>query len=289
MNDKCISCYDTNNGGIKGCARCKKDENNNKILCKECFEDYILFSNNNTCIERKNNKDLIKFGSCLEIKMENGKLICSRCKKELTLLKTGNEQRCAYIPILYDSYFYLHLYDHFYYDVFQKNSDNYYNYRYSYYNNKQYDLFPCKEAINLGTEESPLYSCIKCYNTYEEMDYEYDYDDGSWFRKIKIIDETINNRSYCISVEYFENCTEAIYKISKGEEIYNCTKCVRDNKIFYNKDLDINYCAFDTGSIAKCLVSLCKTCILNNNYFCSSCITTDFEVNKYTGSCVKKN
>ena len=288
MNDKCISCDDTNNGGVKGCDRCKKEENTNKIICKECLEDYILFSNNNTCIERKNNKELIKFDSCLELKMENGKLICLRCKKELTLLKTGNEQRCTYIPILYDPYFYSHLYDHYYYDVFQKNSANYNNYRYSYFNSKQIDRFPCKEAINLGTEESPLYSCIKCYNTYEETDYEYEYDDDSWYSKIKIIDETINNRSYCISVEYFENCTEAVYKISKGVEIYNCTKCKRENKLYYNKDLDINYCAFDTGSIRKCLVDYCKTCLLNNNYFCSSCITSDFEVNKYTGSCVKK-
>ena len=288
MNDKCIYCDDTNNGGIKGCSLCKKDENSDKIICKECFEDYILFSNNNTCIERKNNKELIKFNSCLELKMENDKLICSRCKEDLTLLKSGNETRCTYIPILYDPNFYKHLDDHFYYDVFQKNSVGYKNYEYSYYNSKQIDLFPCEEAINLGTEENPLYSCIKCYNTYEETDYEYEYDDGSWLSKVKIIDETINNRSYCIKVQDLENCTEAVYKILNGEEIYNCTRCKRDNKLFYDKNLDINYCAFDTGSITKCLVNLCKTCLLNNNYFCSSCITSDFEVNKYKGSYVKK-
>ena len=40
--------------------------------------------------------------------------------------------------------------------------------------------------------------------------------------------------------------------------------------------------------IEKCLVNGCETCISNNNYFCSKCINSDYEVNKYTGSCVKK-
>ena len=136
-NDKCRYCDDTDNGCIKGCNLCKKEENSNKIICRECFEDYILFSNNNTCIERKNNKELTKFNSCLELKMENRKLICSRCKMELTLLKTGNEAICTFIPNLYDPNFYKHLYDHYYFDVFQKNSADYKNYEYSYYNSNK--------------------------------------------------------------------------------------------------------------------------------------------------------
>ena len=89
-------------------------------------------------------------------------------------------------------------------------------------------------------------------------------------------------------LEEVENCTEANYKLSKGKEIYNCTKCIKDNILFYNKAQDINCCVFNQDSVTKCLVDYCKICISNNNYFCSSCVSTDYAINKITGSCVKK-
>ena len=40
--------------------------------------------------------------------------------------------------------------------------------------NARYGVFmPFKEAINLGTEENPSYSCSKCYDVFEDEDYEY--------------------------------------------------------------------------------------------------------------------
>ena len=96
-------------------------ENNKETECKECSNDYILISNNNTCIKRDNNKGLEEFENCLELKLENNKLICSRCKPEYTLLKTDKDVKCTYIPDLYDSNFY-----------------NYYNYHYYYHLNIYY-------------------------------------------------------------------------------------------------------------------------------------------------------
>ena len=47
----------------------------------------------------------------------------------------------------------------------------------------------------------------------------------------------------------------------------------------------MNYC---TKKPMKCLVHFCKECEPDNNYFCSKCLTSEYEINKITGSCVKK-
>ena len=36
------------------------------------------------------------------------------------------------------------------------------------------------------------------------------------------------------------------------------------------------------------MVKYCKTCQKENNYFCSICLPSDYEVNQITGSCIKK-
>ena len=315
FNNKCISCYDNTNGGIEGCKYCEKNEDD-KIICRECGDNYILLTNNNTCVERRINKDIAQFDNCLEIKVENNKYICSRCVPQLSLLKKDNEYKCEYLPTLYDSNFGVYYYHHFYYDMFKRNYDDYKNFFLNDYNFRQNFFLPCKESINLGTKENPIYSCTMCYNIFENEEMRYyfdmyvpdyyhyfiDYDDYDHYDDyfnyydenygdftIKIIDSNMNNISYCmVNHRNNENCTEAYYKLYNGKEIYNCTKCLIGNELLYNEKLDINYCSFNKNSIQKCLVEFCKNCISNNNYFCSDCITTDYEVNKFSGSCVKK-
>lgn len=288
LNNKCVYCHDVSKGGVKNCAVCQKDLNNSGIICKGCYINYILFRDNNTCIKREVGGMLDKFYSCSELKSDNGKLVCTRCNEGFSLLKIGNEVKCLILPNLYDPYFSEYYYNHYYKDIFKSNYQNYYNYQKNdYIYNSQIYLSPCKEAINLGTEEYPLYSCNKCYNVYEESDI-LDYDlEHSHYKKI--IDQTINNRSYCIDdLSILDNCSEAIFKILKGKKIYNCTKCRLNYELLYNKELDINYCALQQEESKHCLVDFCQMCTLNNNYFCSLCITSDYEVNKYTGACVKK-
>lgn len=53
-----------------------------------------------------------------------------------------------------------------------------------YIYNRYKDYYPCQEAVNLGTEENPLYSCVKCY---EHIGVKIDY------REPVIISEEIQN------------------------------------------------------------------------------------------------
>ena len=87
--------------------------------------------------------------------------------------------------------------------------------------------------------------------------------------------------------EEMKYCLEANYRIYKGTEIYNCIKCMKGFKLEYNTKLNISYCVYDRNN-NKCLVKYCDTCEAGNNHFCSNCISSDFEIDKYTGSCVKK-
>ena len=107
---------------------------------------------------------------------------------------------------------------------------------------RQSIYLPCKETINLGTTDNPLYSCSKCYNIFDNEEYDYyyynfyadyeyqyynfyyhnydyntEYDNNfNGYIPTKIIDNR-NNISYCIKQNHeLENCTEATYTISKG-------------------------------------------------------------------------
>ena len=308
QNDECYSCGSVSNGGINGCSYCEK--NDNQIQCHLCYNNYILLKNNNTCLNRSENNELKKFDSCEVLSLgDNNELYCSKCKSQFTLLKNENGQTCEYIPLLYDYnyynyinyfydyYHYTYYYPYYYYDYYDYYYDRYFNYHYNYYHfydysdyrdrdedynyYKNYNLYPCQEASNLGTEENPIFTCNKCYQ-YVEGDKLYF--DSSYTR---IINE-VNNLNYCIRPgKELYNCTEAVNKTENGVEKYDCVKCVKDNTLIYNSDLDIHYCQY-INKASKCVVKFCKSCKDKDNYFCSVCLLSDYEVNKLTGSCVKK-
>ena len=128
-------------------------------------------------MERNNNKELEQFNSCLEIKLVEGKLICSRCKPQFSQIKIGNELKCVYTPTLYDSNFKGYYYINY---IKQLNLDmgNVTNFIKNNYLFRQTQFLPCKESINLGSSENPLYSCTKCYNIFDNEEYDfYHYDD----------------------------------------------------------------------------------------------------------------
>ena len=242
IKEKCVKCYDSSNGGVEKCKYCLTKDDGTEIVCNECFDDYILLSDNNTCLYRENNTELNQFDSCLELTLENGKYICSRCKPQYSLLKEGSEVKCAYIPTLFDYYFQPHYYDHYYYEIFKENYQDFDDYVKNDYLYRQSIYLPCKETINLGTTDNPLYSCSKCYNIFDNEEYDYyyynfyayyeyqyynfyyhnydyntEYDNNfNGYIPTKIIDNR-NNISYCIKQNHeLENCTEATYTISKG-------------------------------------------------------------------------
>ena len=314
QNDKCYSCSDVINGGVTGCSQCEK--NDNKVICHKCYDSsFILLENNNTCLNRTQNNELKKFEFCEVLSLDdNNELYCSKCKSQYSLLKENSKQKCEYIPLLYDynyynyinyfreyyyssyyspyyygSYYdiydyyygaYYHFYNRYYYYHFYEYDE--YRYRdeeYNYYNN--YKLYPCQEASNIGTKENPVFTCNKCYQ-YVDNDNLYIYSPYT-----RIINE-INNINYCIKPgkELF-NCTEAINKTENGIEKYDCIKCAKDNNLIYNGDLDIHYCQY-VNKASKCVVKFCRSCKDHDNYFCSVCLLSDYEVNKLTGACVKK-
>ena len=278
---KCINCGNVLEGGIDNCLYCKSD--GEKAICTQCLPGYILLNNNNSCIEIIKNKELENFLNCVILTMIDNKLQCSKCKEKYSLIKKNNNiQECIYIPTLYDSNFIGNYDSHFYYfndgkvtknDLLTfKNNDYIYN-RYKNY-------YPCQEAENLGTEENPLYSCVKCY--------EYSIEDKHFIEAVKITE--INKKlSFCFDPDEYDdlnNCEEATYRIKNGKEEFNCTKCNKYSIMIYNKNSGKYYCELSYEG-KKCSVLFCKACKNSDIYYCEECIT-NYEVNILTGSCVKK-
>ena len=315
INNKCINCDDKNNGGIENCILCKENDKGDGIICGQCNKKHILFSNENTCIERNNNKDLDKFNNCLVIKSEGSKLICSRCKPQYSLIKNNNEFECVYTPTLFDSNFEGYYFSDYRNQILHIDEDEekkFSNFLKSDYAFRHAFFMPCKEAVNLGTSENPLYSCNKCYNFFNDEEYDYfpyylqfpfykDYDeighydayiihyfdnykDFIWSTFPVKINDKMRKNSYCIkNIKEIKNCLEATYEISKAKEIYNCTKCMNGYQLGYNQESNVYYCYKN-----DCQVINCKTCEEDKFYFCSICGDSDYEINKFTGSCVKK-
>ena len=275
--NKCIQCNNTLEGGIDNCPFC--ENNGERAICKQCYPGYILLTNNNSCLEIIKNKDLENFVNCEELTLENNKLLCSKCKIPYSLVKTNDIKKCIYTRTLYEPYF--TTYDGVHYII--KKGKAFYD-DYEYYTKNDYIfqiyslLYPCQEAENKGTEENPLYSCLKCYEEFEHKD--------EYATKIT---EVNSNLSFCLlfnELKELKNCTEATYEIINGKEIYNCTNCIKNNILTYNKNTGTNFCQF-TYDKTKCSVLYCKICNPNDGYTCDECFP-DYEVNILTGSCVKK-
>ena len=262
-NNKCKRCSEE----VNNCRFCESKEEGDGIKCKECDEDYVLNSGTNTCLKREGNKDLEQFKNCLEFNNENGKNVCVRCKPQFSLLKEGDEVKCSYLPTLFDSN-----YGTYYHDYYTKKY-GYYGYYYSdkmrifmendYYL-RQGHFMPCKEAVNLGTAENPLYSCSKCYDVFgneDEIYYSYYYDDFysphsrdafESYRSIYVgympvkINDQMTNTSYCMRfINDTNHCAEATYKIENGKEIFNCTKCANGFILTYKEKRNIFICKED--------------------------------------------
>ena len=279
--NECIECGNTLEGGIDNCLFC--DSIGEKTKCKLCLPGYLLLTNNNSCLEIVKNKELQYFGNCEQLTMEKNKLICSKCKKEYSLIKKNNIKECAYIPALYDAKL-SKGYEYHIYSITKKIMSEYdFNIfkDTDYIYNKIKDFYPCQEAENLATEENPLYSCTKCYEYLgKKIDYR---------SPVRITEE--NSRvSYCIDPknhDELKNCTEATYKIKNGKEIYNCIECNKNYILIFNKNTFTYYCQFNNAK-TKCLVPYCKTCNIHDNYACDEC-SPDYELNGLTGYCVKKS
>ena len=278
-SNTCINCDDVEEGGLEGCKDCKSE--NDSIICEECKEGFLLLKNNKTCLKISENNELEEFINCQQLYLdENNKLYCSKCIDNYILLNENNIIKCVskdFIPSAHPNLNYL-----------------------------------CNEFINLGTEDKPKYSCKKC-NEYKKINkfyYDMEFYDrckrkcydieqfdncvvdcyNSYKTSITKIKYEDNNTAFCNYSNYYEkleNCTEATLKEVNGIIKLNCTKCNKNSNLTYHKDTNSNICRYIHYE-KNCVVKYCKTCEKDNNYFCKSCLPTDYEVSPITGSCVKK-
>ena len=151
-----------------------------------------------------------------------------------------------------------------------------------------FDFSQCQEAVNLGTKEKPLYSCIKCYKPQTLF--------GTNLIDYILIKDIKTNVSFCIySINMaiisknndLANCEEAIAKKNGGKISFSCTKCSKDYSLVYDKNLEMNYCK-PMNNENRCMVQYCKTCKSGNNFECNECILSNYVVNSATGACVEK-
>ena len=88
-NNECIYCEDVENGGIEGCSKCQNE--NDKIICNECKEGFILYENNKTCLRISKNEELEEYINCKNIKLnKDNKIECTQCLSDYALIKEKN-------------------------------------------------------------------------------------------------------------------------------------------------------------------------------------------------------
>ena len=156
INNKCISCSDVNKGGIKNCRYSQGNINSDGIICKQCEEEYILNSDNNTCLKRNSNKELEQFNIYLELRSEKNKLICSRCKKAFSLI----EFKCIYTPTLYDPNLELYYFEKNIKPLLNFDLENEFNFLKNDYLYRRTKFLPCKISVTIVII---FYSWIKLF------------------------------------------------------------------------------------------------------------------------------
>ena len=257
---KCNECKEGYFNNFNICVKCDDiykggikgclncNNNNGEIKCNQCKEEFIFFENNKTCLNLSEMVEPKQFINCKKLSLgKDNKYSCFDCYENYSLLKEDNKIKCV---------------------------------------NNNYIISPnqnkfCNESINIGTKYNPKYSCDKCINNYIEKE------------KLKTFTKIIyyeNNSSYCddsTNNELLKNCSEAIRKVEDNNIIFNCSKCIENNKLVHYKNKDYMSCQYNNED-NKCMVNNCKICKKDNNYFCSECILNNYEVNLATGSCIKK-
>ena len=190
-DDECFSCPSLPEFD-NGCEQCSYDKSQNRFKCYSCINtNYANITNSYECKSNTEPNDKQLYGCLLGLKnTASNKYECTICKPEF--IPILNDKNCR-LPITAE-------------------------------------LNPlCREAINIGTETNPIYSCTKCKN--------YNHVNVTDYRGASNCYERINDLILC----------EKAYKDESGQ--IECTKCSNNFQLIfsdtYNKKIcDIN-CASD--------------------------------------------
>ena len=183
-DDDCFKCSSISDLG-EGCNTCSYDSVENKFKCHSCISrDYARITNIYKCLPNTNSDDPQLYG-CLRAtyNSETGKYECNICKPE-------------FIPILNDKSCRLP-------STAELNS-------------------LCREAINIGNEINPLYSCTSCK--------------WSW---------VVNVTDYRGKSDCYENYGDLYLcvKAKKDEQgNINCTQCQPNFQMLYSETYNKNIC-----------------------------------------------
>ena len=257
LNQRCIFCNDTAEGGIAGCEKCSS--NNGNITCEQCKNGYILLEKEKKCIKILENVGVQKLTNCQKVLKDGyNNFKCVKCFDNYNFLydKNRDEERCVNNEFL-----------------ISPKSESFLKY--------------CKQAINMDSEDKPKHSCDKCVEN--DILSQEQRENGTVITKITYQE---NGTSFCDISNNYEGrtsfCSEATWLVhkEKGVRHFNCTKCTDNAKFIYKADINDIICVHFEYS-QHCMVKNCRTCKNGNNYFCSQCLLENYEVNPATGSCVK--
>ena len=296
------TCHHCSTLGFTQCKKCGIDpKHDNELVCLECQQGYFV-NKEGKCIYCSENQIRGKENTCITCddvegggiegcqmcKNVNNEPQCIQCKEGFILL--GNNYTCLRISSNVELEELTHcqivLWDNNHFEcnkcedkfvLLYENDDIK-----CFYENFIPTLNPnlCELFINMGTEDKPKFSCTKCKEEhYNEEKY-----------GLSRITYQENNTAFCeyrTKYSSLENCTEAIMIIENGVIKLNCSDCIEDNILYYHVDTDLNICKYKYFE-KQCVVKYCKTCVPGNNYFCSECLPSNYEVSPLTGGCVRK-
>ena len=247
-DNTCILCDDVESGGIEGCQECHNVDN--EPQCTICKPGFILLENNHTCLRISSNIQLEELPHCKLVYFNESEnyFECKQCEKNFVLLEENGKIKCFNEEFI-----------------------------------PSINVQLCGLFENLGTEDIPKYSCAECRkNETEEI---------SWSKDaLTKITYQENNTAICeyrYKYNSITNCTEADMIIEDGVTKLNCTECIEDNILYHHKDTDLHICKYKYFE-KQCVVKYCKTCTPGNNYFCSECLPSNYEVSPLTGACIRK-
>ena len=274
-NETCSYCRNIDYLGGSGCEKCRYNNLNNTFECLQCYYYYAYIKNKYQCLSNTETSQFYLYG-CLEANfIKDDKYECLTCDEE-------------FIPILNDK-------------ACRKTDEI----------NLSRN---CLEAINIGNESNPIYSCNKCNNENAII---------SNSNNINDCFERINNLVYCFKGEIGSKnnsiCTKCVSfatlnlnqicecnSDSFGYRNLFCYKCDDENKgnlgceaqegcvyKISNDQLNCNKCKnnyfeFTKGQCYACSneIEFCNKCNVDENdqFICEGCID-NFIYNKYEERC----